>query len=127
MAMDGDIEAIPDLKYRAFMLKLSRQITAQDLAELKYMLTSLIPDGKKEKLSTAIELFRFLEQQLFVGTNNLGDLEKLFRLMKKPILRQMVTKYTRGRDHWAIESFKEFASMVYRRIVHSFLILVRRQ
>ena len=79
---------IPDLKYRGFMLKLSRQITAQDMAEFKYMLTSLIPEGKKETLDTAIELFRFLEQQLFVGPNNLSKLEELLRLMDKPKLRE---------------------------------------
>jgi hypothetical protein len=67
------------------------------MKELKYVLTRLIPDGKKEKLNSALELFRFLEQQEFVGENNLDDLEELFRQMDKPKLCQMVTKYIRGR------------------------------
>jgi hypothetical protein len=93
MTMNGDIETIPDLKYRGFMLNLSRQITAQDMAELKYMLTSLIPDGRKESLDTALELFRFLEQQLFIGPNNLGNLQELFRLMDKQKLYEMVRNF----------------------------------
>jgi hypothetical protein len=124
--MDGLREMIPDLKYRGLMLKLSRQITAQDMAEFKYMLTSLIPDGKKETLDTAIELFRFLEQQLFVGPNNLSKLEELFRLMDKPALCEMVTKYICGRDHRAVETFAESAVRMCRRLVHWFVIQVRR-
>jgi hypothetical protein len=96
--MDGDIETIPDLKYREFMLKLSRQITDQDMAELKYMLTSLIPDGRKETLDTILELFRFLEQQLFIGPNNLGNLQELFRLMDKQRLYEMVRNFILGKD-----------------------------
>ncbi len=96
--MDGLREMIPDLKYRGFMLKLSRQITAQDMGELKYMLTSLIPEGKMEKLDTVLKLFRFLEQQLFVGPNNLSKLAELFRAMNKPKLCQMITHFILGRD-----------------------------
>ncbi len=124
--MDGLKEKIPDLEYRGFMLKLSRQITAQDMAEFKYMLTSLIPDGKKETLDTAIELFRFLEQQLFVGPNNLSKLEELFRAMDKTALCETVTKYICGRDHRAVETFAESAVRMCRRLVHWFVILVRR-
>ncbi len=103
--MDGPREMIPDLKYRGFMLKLSRQITAQDMAEFKYMLTSLIPEGKKETLDTPIELFRFLEQQLFVGPNNLSKLEELFRAMDKLKLCHMITNFILGKDsQTAVES-----------------------
>ena len=102
--MDDLRNWIPDLEYRGFMLKLSRQITAQDMAEFKYMLT-FIPDGKKETLDTAIELFRFLEQQLFVGPNNLSKLKELFRAMDKPKLCQMITHFILGRDsQTAVES-----------------------
>ncbi len=103
--MDGLKEKIPDLEYRGFMLKLSRQITAQDIAEFKYMLTSLIPDGKMETLDTVLKLFRFLEQQLFVGPNNLSKLEELFRAMDKPKLCHMITNFMLGRDsQTAVES-----------------------
>ena len=105
MTMDGLKEKIPDLEYRGLMLKLSRQITAQDMAEFKYMLTSLIPDGKMETLDTVLKLFRFLEQQLFVGPNNLSELAELFRAMDKPKLCHMITNFILGRDsQTAVES-----------------------
>ena len=124
--MDGLREMIPDLKYRGFMLKLSRQITEEDMDELKYMLTSCIPDGKMEKLDTVLKLFRFLEQQLFVGPNNLSKLEELFRLMNKPALCETVTKYICGRDHRAVETFAQSAVRMCRRLVHWLVLLVRR-
>ena len=107
--MDGQRGMIPDLKYRGFMLKLSRKITEEDMDELKYMLTSRIPDGKMEKLDTVLKLFRFLERILFVGQNNLGNLEELFREVDKPKLCEMVTNYIRCRDCQTDESFAESA------------------
>ena len=104
MTMDGLNKRIPDLKYRVFMLKLSHQITAQDLAEIKYVLTSLIPDGKMESLDSAIELFRYLERILFVEPNNLGDLEQLCRIMDKPELCEMITKFIHDRKNGTVES-----------------------
>ena len=123
--MDGLSNWIPDVEYREFMLKLSRQITAQDVAELKYVLTSLIPEGKKESLKTALELFRYLEMLLFVGTNNLANLEALFRRMDKPELCQMITKFIQGKNTRRVESFQEFVMRMIRRLVHWFLILLR--
>jgi ribosomal protein L17 len=70
--MDGDIEMIPDLKYRVFMLKLSRQITEQDMKELKYVLTRLIPNGKKEKLNSALECFVYLNNKNLLEKINLA-------------------------------------------------------
>ena len=124
MTMDGVNKCIPDLEYRVFMLKLSRQITAQDMAELKYLLSSLIPEGKKESLKTALELFRYLEMLLFVGTNNLTNLKELFRRMDKPELCQMVTKFIQDRNTRTVESFKEFVMRMFRRFVNWFLIQV---
>ena len=76
--------------YRISMLKLSQRITEKDMEELKYVLTSRIPDGKKESLKTALELFRYLEQILFVGPNNLSRLKELFREMGKPNLYEVI-------------------------------------
>ena len=115
----GQTEIVPDLKYRGFMLKLSRQITAQDMAELKYMLASLIPDGKMEKIDTALELFRYLQKILFVEPNNLIKLEKLFREMEKPKLYKMVTKFV-----LKVEDTQKIG--MSRRLLRWFLILVRR-
>ena len=122
--MDGLNKWIPDLEYREFMLKLSRQITAVDMAELKYMLTSRIPDGKKESLKTALELFRYLEMLLFVGTNNLANLRELFRRMDKPELCQMITKFIQDRNTRTVQSFKDSVMRMIRRLVNWFLILL---
>ena len=125
MTMDGVNKCIPDLEYRVFMLKLSRQITTQDIAELKYLLSSLIPESKKESLKTALELFRYLEMLLFVGANNLANLKELFRRMDKPELCQMITKFIQDRNTRTVESFKEFVMRMFRRSVNWFLIQVR--
>ena len=122
--MDGLNKWIPDLEYREFMLKLSRQITAVDMAELKYMLTSRIPDGKKESLKTALELFRYLEMLLFVGTNNLANLKELFRRMDKPELCQMITKFIQDRNTRTVQSFKDSVMRMIRRLANWFLILL---
>ena len=125
MTMDGLNKSILDFEYRVFMLKLSRQITSQDMAELKYLLSSLIPESKKESLKTALELFRYLEMLLFVGTNNLANLQELFRRMDKPELYQMITKFIQDRNTRTVESFKEFVTRMFRRFVNWFLVQVR--
>ena len=119
--MDGQTEIVPDLKYRGFMLKLSRRITAQDMEELKYMLTSLIPEGKKESLKTALELFTFLEHILFVAPNDLSKLERLFREMDKPKLCQMIMKFMQARGTQRVQK-----GGMSRRLAHLFLALVTR-
>ena len=110
------------MKYRGFMARLSDQITAQDLEKLKYMLTPLIPEGKKESLDTVTKLFTCLEQLLFVGPNNLENLEELFREMKKPKLYEMVTKFIRVEDTQTVPKIG-----MSRRLLRWFLILARRR
>ena len=107
--MDGLSKMIPDLEYREFMLKLSWQITEQDMDEIKYMLKSSIPEGKKESLNTALKLINYLEQMLFVEPNSLGNLEELFRRMDKPKLCEMVTKFNRDKEQ-AVECLTGFSS-----------------
>ena len=85
-------------RYRALMLKLSKQITPDDLRDLKYMLTDIIPDGIKETLPTAIELFRHLEKLRFVQESNLQDVKELFRDMERFSLCQMITNFVRDRE-----------------------------
>ena len=103
--MDGLRKWIPSLEYREFMLNLSRQITAQDMAELKYMLVSPeFPEGKMESLKTALELFRFLEHMRFVEPSNLGNLKELFRSMGKAELFQMTTKFIQDGNTQTVES-----------------------
>jgi hypothetical protein len=81
------------------MLKLSRRLTSQDIKELKYMLTSIIPAGKMESLDMPLKLFLHLEKLLFVGPNNLWKLAELFRVMGKQSLCDIVIKFIADSDN----------------------------
>lgn len=87
---------VPDLKYRGFMLQLSRHVTMEDAEELKYLLTSAIPAGKMESLDTTLKLFRHLEKLDYIGPNNIFGLElleRLFQVMKRNYLCVMVVRF----------------------------------
>ena len=56
-----------DLNYRRFIRNLAREVTPQDMEELKYMLTSIIPAGIMESLDTPLKLLDHL------GRNCLWD------------------------------------------------------
>ena len=118
--MDGLSKWRNELKYRGFMARLTDQITAQDLEKLKYMLTPLIPEGKKESLNTVTKLFTCLEQMLFVGPTNLENLEELFREVDNPKLCQMLTKFMQGRRTQTTQQRR-----MSRRLLRWFQILVR--
>ena len=79
--MDDSDRFIPDLEYRAFMLRLAKEISSQDLEEIKYALRSRIPAGIRHTLDTALRVFDHLENIGFVGPNNLFELERLFNWM----------------------------------------------
>jgi hypothetical protein len=81
------------------MLQLSDQLTSQDIEELKYILTSAIPDGIMESLNTTFDLFRHLEKLLFVGPNNLWKLAELFRVMRRQRLCDIVIKFIADSDN----------------------------
>ena len=101
--MDNLNATIPDLKYRCFILKLSQQLTSQDIEQLKYMLMSpvspVIPGGIMESLDTTLKLFFHLEKLLFVGPNNLWKLAELFRVMGKQRLCDIVIKFIADSDN----------------------------
>ena len=109
MTMDGLSRWKVELKYRGLMARLTDRITEREMEKLKYMLTPLIPEGKKESLDTVTKLFTFLEQVLFVEPNNLGNLEELFREMDKLSLCQMIRTFMLVTDTRTVESFREFA------------------
>ena len=67
-------DILPDGEYRAMILQLSSDL---ELEDLKYMLRSLIPDGKSERLTTTLQVFVHLENLLFVGPRNLRGLREL--------------------------------------------------
>ena len=89
---------IPDLKYRGFVVQLSRQLTSQDTEELKYMLTLRIPASIMESLDTNLKLFLHLERLEFVGPNNLWELAKLFRAMESHRLGDIITNFIQDND-----------------------------
>ena len=107
--MEGLGRWIPDVEYRIFMLNLSRQVTAQDMEELKYMLASpVIPDGRMDTFNTALKLFYHLKNLRFVGPDNLGNLKELFLRMDKPTLYAMTMNFTHERDSRTVETLPEF-------------------
>ena len=71
---------LTDLNYRVLMLHLSCQITSKDEERLKYLLTSVIAEGKMELLDTPLKLFRQLEKLNYIGPKNLPGLQFLQRL-----------------------------------------------
>ena len=81
---------LKDLKYRSLVLKLSRKLSCD---EVKYMLKSRIPAGKREKLTTTLQVFDFLENLELVGPNNLCGLIYLLGLMDELKLRDMVVNF----------------------------------
>jgi hypothetical protein len=95
----SEIDAkLPDLKYRLFMLELSRQFTSKDteFEEMQYILTSMIPAGKMESLDSTLKLFRHLEKLAIFGPDDLGGLkflEGLFRKLGKHKLSAMVERF----------------------------------
>ena len=87
-------EVVTDIKYRALMRKLSSLLSSsQDIYECKYMLKCLIPAGKRERFSTALEVFEFLENFELLGPKKLEWLCQLFQEMGKPDLSVMVLNF----------------------------------
>ena len=87
---------VSDLEYRAFMLQLSSQMTSKDEERLKYLLTSVIPDGKMELLDTPLKLFRQLERLDYIGPNNCSGLQfmqRLFVIMERKDLGDMIARF----------------------------------
>ena len=109
--MDGLSRWIPNLEYRIFMEKLSRQMTAQDMEELKYVLASpVIPNDTMETLNTPLELFHHLKNLRFVGPNNLGNMSELFQRLDNPTLYRMITNFKRDRDNQTVGPFRRFVA-----------------
>ena len=79
-----------EAKYRSLILKLSRKLSCD---ELKYMMKPRIPAGKREKLTTTLQVFDHLENLQFVGPSNLDGLIYLLKLMDEHELIEMVKKF----------------------------------
>ena len=81
---------IIDAEYHSLILKLSRKLSCD---ELKYMMKPRIPAGKREKLTTTLQVFDHLENLQFVGPSNLDGLIRLLTLMDEHELLEMVEKF----------------------------------
>lgn len=92
------------LEYRIFILRLSRFVTTQDMAELKY--ATAIPRGIAERLITPLDVFQYLESAGLMGPKNLNDLERLFISMERYELRRMVRTFKEERE----SDFNTFAN-----------------
>ena len=90
MCEDGAHFGLIDGEYRSLVLKLSRKLSCE---EVKYMFKSHIPAGKREKLTTTLQVFVFLENLELVGPNNLCGLIRLLELMDEHNLRDMVEDF----------------------------------
>ena len=87
-------EVVPVVEYRALMRNLSSLLSrSEDIYELKYMLKSLIPAGKREGLNIALQVFDFLENLELLGPTKFYWLHGLFQEMEKPDLRAMVLNF----------------------------------
>jgi hypothetical protein len=86
-------QSLRDLKYRGFMVALSRQFTTQDTEEFKYMLKDEIPAGIRERLTTCLKVLDHLENLELVGPDNLFWLVRLLDSMGTKKLRSMVTRF----------------------------------
>ena len=63
-----------DFVYREQLLRISQQLTAQDIEKLLWLLKKVIPLARAEKISKGYQLFDDLEKQSLLGPNNLNIL-----------------------------------------------------
>ena len=82
-----------DLKFRSFMMKLSKEFKNDDLVEIKYALKKTIPGGKMESLRTPLQVFTELEERNILGPGKLGDLRDLLDTIDRPNLLSMVDDF----------------------------------
>ena len=72
---DGmDLKCYEDFSYREQLLRISQQLTAQDIEKILWLLKKVIPLSKAEKISKGYQLFDELEKQRLLGPNNLNVL-----------------------------------------------------
>ena len=69
-----DLKCYEDFSYREQLLRISQQLTAQDIEKILWLLKKVIPLSKAEKISKGYQLFDELEKQRLLGPNNLNVL-----------------------------------------------------
>ena len=86
--------------YRKLLLKLSSDLTSNDLERLKFAAVDFIPRGRTENIGSGVQLFDVLEQDLIIGPQNLGLLQDMFKTIGRVDLA------------WKIQPFKTEAVKV---------------
>lgn len=56
--------------YRALLLDISQHLTAEDLTSLKYLCKEIIPAGRAERITSALEFFSELERRKLLSDEN---------------------------------------------------------
>ena len=93
--MSDTQEIVPQYEYDALLLELKRPFESNetDFKTLKFLLRERIPDGKRERLKTPLDVFVHLERLRLLGPDNLSGLLQLFRLMEKSELCDRVNSF----------------------------------
>ena len=81
------------IKFRRFLERLSQEIEEDEFQGLKFLLQGLIPLGHLEKCSKPRDLFSKMLQQGLLGEDNLDNLEKLLKDVKRLDLVKRVRAY----------------------------------
>ena len=71
----------PSDRFREKLIDIAARITEEDLKKLKYGCKDIIPDGKREKITSAEALFEELQKRKKLSLNNRTFVVQLFRLI----------------------------------------------
>ena len=81
-----------DVSYRRFMMKLSQNLTNDDIDYLKYFYGSYVPSANREKIIKGIDLFTVLERANLLGPDKLDTLRFGFQSINREDLLEEITK-----------------------------------
>ncbi|XP_068721444.1 uncharacterized protein [Montipora capricornis] len=81
------------LAYRKFLLDLSAELSSNDLEELKFASSDLIPRRKTEDVARGFELFDLLEQDGRITRENLSLLKKMLEAIRRADLAWKVQQF----------------------------------
>ncbi|XP_070560340.1 deoxynucleoside triphosphate triphosphohydrolase sahd-1-like [Ptychodera flava] len=84
--------------FKTLLHELSKQLTADDIEDMKALLRDRqLARADEEKIKTPMDLFYHLEVNGDISGNNMDLLKKLFRIMKRPSLIEMLNEFREGK------------------------------
>lgn len=92
--------------YRALLLDISQHLTAEDLTSLKYLCKEIIPAGRAERITIALEFFSELERRKLLSDENRHFLASMLNTIKRDGLGNRLLEI-QGKDIY-------FLGLVYR-------------